>query len=912
MPNEIKNPLSATTSLNSVVTPELDKNGSDIKKSRLAGSSLTVTVWTMAGVVLAACVGGSTRYLEVEGDGIGGGGTDIPGGGDDGDGTDIPGDGSDGGGTDTPTGNSDYPVYVADGPVANAKIYIDGVLVGTTGEDGRADIDSKYEGQQFTVNVEDATDTYTGETLSGTFTSLANGEGGIATPLTTLVAEKAAADETSNEVALDALINDIFGATTDGEYDNILSVDDITNFDHYTRQYDEVDRFNNSQGDSEAYKSDVITTLSLAITKYGNNDEVDANGNNSFGATLLDALKTIGTRIKDNTIDDNDDTNDTSFIDAIQGLIENAEPVASGAPVASPKTGIEIDEDTEFNVGDYVGNNNELITELFGFFDPGGNKDNETASGFKGIVINTASLTNYTLTLGGVALTTQTALNETAPTLGANEVYINFGRLKDLTITPRDNYPDAEASGTLEFKYKVYDGIDLSAEATLNITVNQVNDLPEITEVSGDRDNSQKSQYVLGIGNVITNADGSPQGFITATDIEDDYKDDDDKEVTYRIEGKHAELFEIDTSGTEPQVQFTGTDEQRLPEGEKYNITIVAIDSDGELSETVTITITINGVNDAPTAVATVPDAAKAATQDAAYSLDLNTLFSDVDGDSLTYTVTTGPSWLSISGADLTGTPAAADVGAHDVTIQANDGDATVDLTFTITVAAPAPASFFTVPNATFANATPDDANDLDATGATERQLIQGGNGNDTITASDQGDVIIGGLGADTINLGDGADVVVHRFLSIAGDQYTNYDGGDVINNFVIGEDKLLLVDQGATPLADWAAFIAADETSNGVKFEVIKNAADAITGINIFFGVSGTVDGRDGSNPTGNTLTINFAGTVANSATDITGNTVNEASELAFVTDTLFGGEDYISVISDDDLLSDYSITIL
>ena len=75
MPNEIKNPLSATTSLNSVatnavVTPELNKNGSDIKKSRLAGNSLTVTVWTMAGVVLAACVGGSTRYLEVEGDGV--------------------------------------------------------------------------------------------------------------------------------------------------------------------------------------------------------------------------------------------------------------------------------------------------------------------------------------------------------------------------------------------------------------------------------------------------------------------------------------------------------------------------------------------------------------------------------------------------------------------------------------------------------------------------------------------------------------------------------------------------------------------------------------------------------------------------------------------------------------------------
>ena len=43
----------------------------------------------------------------------------------------------------------------------------------------------------------------------------------------------------------------------------------------------------------------------------------------------------------------------------------------------------------------------------------------------------------------------------------------------------------------------------------------------------------------------------------------------------------------------------------------------------------------------------------------------------------------------------------------------------------------------------------------------------------------------------------------------------------------------------------------------------------------------------------------------------DITGSTVNEASELTFVTN-LFGGEDYISVISEDDLTTDYSITIL
>ena len=64
MPNEIKNPLSATTSLNSVVNPKIDANKTNDQKSRLAGNSLTVTVWTMAGVVLAACVGGGADTID--------------------------------------------------------------------------------------------------------------------------------------------------------------------------------------------------------------------------------------------------------------------------------------------------------------------------------------------------------------------------------------------------------------------------------------------------------------------------------------------------------------------------------------------------------------------------------------------------------------------------------------------------------------------------------------------------------------------------------------------------------------------------------------------------------------------------------------------------------------------------------
>ena len=65
MPNELKNPFSATTSLSSDPSRDFDKT-----KSRIKSGGFTATVWTMAGMVLAAC-GGGTRYLEVPGEGSG-------------------------------------------------------------------------------------------------------------------------------------------------------------------------------------------------------------------------------------------------------------------------------------------------------------------------------------------------------------------------------------------------------------------------------------------------------------------------------------------------------------------------------------------------------------------------------------------------------------------------------------------------------------------------------------------------------------------------------------------------------------------------------------------------------------------------------------------------------------------------
>jgi hypothetical protein len=112
--------------------------------------------------------------------------------------------------------------------------------------------------------------------------------------------------------------------------------------------------------------------------------------------------------------------------------------------------------------------------------------------------------------------------------------------------------------------------------------------------------------------------------------------------------------------------------------------------SDGTVSVTQSFTITVANSNDTPTVANAIPD--QSATEDAAFSFQFaSNTFADVDvGDSLTYSASGLPAWLSFDAATRTfsGTPANADVGTVTITVRATDGTgAFVDTTFDITVA---------------------------------------------------------------------------------------------------------------------------------------------------------------------------------------------------------------------------------
>ena len=94
------------------------------------------------------------------------------------------------------------------------------------------------------------------------------------------------------------------------------------------------------------------------------------------------------------------------------------------------------------------------------------------------------------------------------------------------------------------------------------------------------------------------------------------------------------------------------------------------------------VTITVSADNDAPSFTST---AVTSVNEDSAYTYDIAT--SDPEGQTVTVSCTTCPSWLSINNGDLTGTPDNDDVGNNAVVLSATDGTTAVTQSFTIAVA---------------------------------------------------------------------------------------------------------------------------------------------------------------------------------------------------------------------------------
>jgi VCBS repeat-containing protein len=212
--------------------------------------------------------------------------------------------------------------------------------------------------------------------------------------------------------------------------------------------------------------------------------------------------------------------------------------------------------------------------------------------------------------------------------------------------------PNANFNGGDSFTYQVDDGAGGTATAAVTLVIEAVNDAPSAADASAT-----------------TNEEVAVEIVLTANDV-------DSEGLTFTVAGGPANgtlTQNGDRVTYTPAPDFFGTD----------SFTFVANDGllDGNLA---TVTITVAPINDAPTA----SDASVNTDEDEEVTIDLTG--ADVDGDTLSFTIVSGPSHGTLLqlGGQVIYTPALDHAGGDSFTFKVNDG--TVDsnhATVAITIA---------------------------------------------------------------------------------------------------------------------------------------------------------------------------------------------------------------------------------
>ena len=273
--------------------------------------------------------------------------------------------------------------------------------------------------------------------------------------------------------------------------------------------------------------------------------------------------------------------------------------------------------------------------------------------------------------------------------------------------------PNANFNGTDTFTYTVTDGKQGTTTATVTITVNSVNDAPVANPGAAE---TNEDSPVLTVG-----------GAVSASDVDGDT-------LTYSVNTSPANgTVTMNPNGTfnyVPDANFNGTD----------TFTYTVSDGNGG-TDTETVTVTVKAVNDAPVA------AADAITTNEDVAVADSVSATDVDGDALTYAVTTqaanGTVNMNADGS-YTYTPNANYNGADSFTYTVSDGNGgtdteTVSITVTAVNDAPVGASAAATTNEDTALNSSVSATDVD--GDALNFSVQPGNGpsNGSVTMNPHG-----------------------------------------------------------------------------------------------------------------------------------------------------------------------------
>ncbi|MEM3119124.1 MAG: tandem-95 repeat protein, partial [Nitrososphaerales archaeon] len=225
--------------------------------------------------------------------------------------------------------------------------------------------------------------------------------------------------------------------------------------------------------------------------------------------------------------------------------------------------------------------------------------------------------------------------------------------------------PNANFNGVDTFTYTVSDGNGGTDTATVSVTVSAVNDAPVLNAI-GDKTVDELS--LLTFTASATDAD------IPANTL------------TFSLVGAPAGASINPSTGV---FTWTPTEEQG-PDAYTFDV-VVTDNGDPNLSDSETITVTVDEVNEAPVlSPDPIPD--DSADEGLFYSFTVTASDADVPAQILTFNVTGTPAWIAVDTSvpgqvTLSGTPTENDGGTTStITIEVSDGIATTSDTYDLTV----------------------------------------------------------------------------------------------------------------------------------------------------------------------------------------------------------------------------------
>ncbi|MBU0655487.1 MAG: tandem-95 repeat protein [Gammaproteobacteria bacterium] len=395
-------------------------------------------------------------------------------------------------------------------------------------------------------------------------------------------------------------------------------------------------------------------SLSAAVTDAGSLNLTD--GNSSFAnenAALLrfsGSFQAVGGNAVESVLQNltNDFTNNGQFDGLGQAEFNNIRAVA-----ADPATTARLRENLRER-----GFDNPPAPPNDDSNDPGWGTPNHAPIATAAI-INATEDTPKTFTLAGTDADTDTLtfVDVSTPNHGTVSVNPNTGVA---TYTPAANF-----SGEDTFTFKVFDRLVKSAAATVTVNVAAMDDLPTVANPIADLAvNEDAASRVIDLSHVFQDVDGDA---ITLTVQNNNTP----TLVTPSLNGTNLTLaFATNRNGT-------------------ATITIRATANGQTVDDS--FTVTVNPEGDAP--VVTNPIGDVTTTEDASDgSINLNNVFADGDGDSITLSVQ-GNTNSALVTPTLNGTTLTLDYlpdayGTADITIRAMAGGLSVDDTFRVTVSA--------------------------------------------------------------------------------------------------------------------------------------------------------------------------------------------------------------------------------